>query len=452
MGGGGGGGDERLRAAVVDTTRLGYCVIDADFTIVYANPMLAELVGTTPEALVGANGLELISEEDRQLAATAVAERLDSDGTFDDLGVPIPLRVRRADGSTVILELGALNQLDNPDLQGVIVRARPMFGREHLDEALHFLASGAPANLVLSRLLPAVEGIIEDGRALLAIGAPPAEWSVPAEVSPEMALLFGDERERPQIWEDAHASGELEVAFVEELEPTLAAAARAEGFAACWTLAIAPGEVEGCVVVWRRARRRPLVSVSVEMRRIADVVRLALERDEALRTLEMAARRDGLTGLANRATFYDLLHAIVSDPPGNAKVAVLYVDLDGFKPVNDLHGHAAGDAVLQLAAQRILSVVREGDTVARLGGDEFAVVCPQVEDASEVEAIAERLVRVFDDPIELDSARVQVGASAGVAVHHPGAGDDADRLLAAADAGLYEAKRSGRGRWVHQRR
>jgi diguanylate cyclase len=162
-------------------------------------------------------------------------------------------------------------------------------------------------------------------------------------------------------------------------------------------------------------------------------------------TVADQALRDPLTGLANRALFNDrLTHAIQLHQRDNQSVSVLSLDLDDFKLVNDSLGHPAGDALLVLAAERILACVRTGDTVARLGGDEFAVVMEGQPEHSRL--VAHRVAHVFDEPIPIDGHDLILRPSIGLAVasvDHPDI--SADELLKQADIAMYSAKRSRTG-------
>nr|WP_255479324.1 sensor domain-containing diguanylate cyclase [Quadrisphaera sp. RL12-1S] len=168
--------------------------------------------------------------------------------------------------------------------------------------------------------------------------------------------------------------------------------------------------------------------------------------------LREAATHDVLTGLPNRALLVERLVLALSeahDLSGGTpwRVAVLYCDLDGFKAVNDVHGHAAGDAVLLAAAGRLSAGLRPQDVVARLGGDEFVLVCPGVADAAEAEAIAARLAREVGEPVLVGGVEHRVGVSVGVVLSAPGEGSEgAERLLSAADASMYTRKRERRER------
>ena len=158
---------------------------------------------------------------------------------------------------------------------------------------------------------------------------------------------------------------------------------------------------------------------------------------------------DSLTGLANRSELRSALTAELERAvPLDLPVAVLFVDLDGFKPVNDQHGHAAGDALLVQVAERLCGAVRHDDLVSRIGGDEFVILCRGPADAA-AESVGGRVLACFDAPFELPGATVTVGASVGVAVHEHGPSAP-DALIEQADAALYQAKRDGRGRLSRQ--
>jgi diguanylate cyclase (GGDEF)-like protein/PAS domain S-box-containing protein len=163
--------------------------------------------------------------------------------------------------------------------------------------------------------------------------------------------------------------------------------------------------------------------------------------------LEEQALRDPLTGLGNRILLQSRLRLATSSessPPG--EVSVLLIDLDGFKLINDTHGHAVGDDVLRIVAARLEGITRTHDTLARTGGDEFVVICPRTT-AEEAVRIGERIVHAVREPLTINGMIVRLGASVGVA-HHVGCTADPGWLLIEADHAMYAAKREGRGR-VH---
>ncbi len=172
--------------------------------------------------------------------------------------------------------------------------------------------------------------------------------------------------------------------------------------------------------------------------------RLLAERDTLAARLRHQAFHDELTGLANRALFTERLDAAIGC--SGEPVAVMLVDLDDFKLVNDALGHAAGDAVLRETAARLVACVRQDDTVARLGGDEFAVLLrrPRTEDPA---LVAARIVTALERPVLLDAGSAAVGASVGVALSGP-ATVDSDGLLLDADRAMYAVKHRGKGAYA----
>ncbi len=166
------------------------------------------------------------------------------------------------------------------------------------------------------------------------------------------------------------------------------------------------------------------------------------ERLVAEAKIKYLAQHDVLTDLPNRVAFYEQMHEVLEKLRRDESVAVLSLDLDHFKSVNDTLGHPVGDKLLQIAAERMRSCVRDEDVVARLGGDEFAIVqVPSVPPASAL-ALATRLIEIVGAPYEFDGRQVIVGASIGIAVA-PGDGDEPDSLLKNADLALYRAKADG---------
>jgi diguanylate cyclase (GGDEF)-like protein len=164
------------------------------------------------------------------------------------------------------------------------------------------------------------------------------------------------------------------------------------------------------------------------------------ERRALEQRLEADARRDALTGVANRTALFEALSAKFA---AGRRVAALYIDLDGFKNVNDAFGHAVGDEVLRTVAARLSGVVRAGDIVARVGGDEFVVVSDSFEGPVDAVALGSRIRDVLARRVSLAATHVDVGACVGIAFMTNG---DADSLLSDADQALYCAKRAGRGR------
>ena len=168
-------------------------------------------------------------------------------------------------------------------------------------------------------------------------------------------------------------------------------------------------------------------------------------RKEAERQLHEMAFHDPLTGLPNRALFRDRMDtALARASRQEGLLAVMYVDLDRFKHVNDTLGHLAGDRLLIEIGRRIRGCLRGADTLARLGGDEFTVILGDLGGVEDAVRVAERIVEAVGSPVELDDEAVHVGASIGISLY-PRDGRDADTLARNADLAMYEAKQAGRG-------
>ncbi len=179
---------------------------------------------------------------------------------------------------------------------------------------------------------------------------------------------------------------------------------------------------------------------------VATFVFAAVERRVADRQsveLEFLARHDSLTGLINRHAFKERLdRALARCHRYGWRAALLAIDLDRFKPVNDVHGHAIGDALLHRMAARIAAITRETDAACRMGGDEFVVLVENVTEDKDVEIQAKRLLASLMRPVDLEGSAIEVAASIGIAIF-PASGEDSESLMRSADRAMYEAKSAG---------
>ena len=170
------------------------------------------------------------------------------------------------------------------------------------------------------------------------------------------------------------------------------------------------------------------------------------ERRQAEEKIRQLAQYDPVTGLANRATLRRRLEAAVMEAEADdCAFAVICIDLDRFKEVNDVYGHSAGDQALRLAADRMSVRLQRGEFLGRVGGDEFVIVQSQADQPAAAAALASRLIDSFESPFEVEDTPTGIGVSIGIAVY-PHDGGTAEQLLANADMALYRAKNSGRGR------
>ena len=181
-------------------------------------------------------------------------------------------------------------------------------------------------------------------------------------------------------------------------------------------------------------------------RDITQQKQLEAEREELIKRLEQMALTDTLTGLPNRALFYDRVQTAQARAERDGTgLGILYLDLDRFKHINDLHGHATGDQLLKAAGKRIDNAIRATDTAARMGGDEFVVLVDSVADMKDVIKVANKVHQSLCQPLVLPHGKEIITVSIGIA-HWPEHGNDIEALLNHADQAMYRAKHSGGNR------
>jgi diguanylate cyclase (GGDEF)-like protein/PAS domain S-box-containing protein len=428
------------------------CVVALDGlgNVIGVNPFMLRLLGYERDEVVGRSIAEFVHPDDLERAIRVMAMV-----TTDTLDVPITpalYRVRRSDGAWLPIEMnGSRVPGAAPDDDTMVIIGRYSADRDLQDQMMARLVHGESPTAVIE-LVPQL-----------------GHWR---HLMDHYAVIFTDERGRPAIagtdsmvglidaetlvdpatpWARAMLEHAEELCAVEDLPSDLATRAAAMGLGPCWVTPVVDPmrELGAAILVWCRADGPDVEVHRYAVETMARAMEVILQWRHQVTNLVDAARRDPLTGLVNRTGFWEVLDALARDQ-ASPLVAVLYVDLDGFKEVNDRYGHRAGDHVLTEAAQRIATVIRPGDTVARLGGDEFAIVCRDLGARREAIAIAERVLSSLTAPIRPDGveldADIEVGASVGIAAV-PGHALRSDELLEAADAALYQAKREGRGSW-----
>ena len=223
--------------------------------------------------------------------------------------------------------------------------------------------------------------------------------------------------------------------------------AREAGYGACWSapLIAGAGHINGVLTVYREMEGAPDQYEYMLLDKAAQLAALAIERRLWTDSLMHQAQHDYLTGLPNRLLFRDRLQQAIARGRRNGTcTALLYIDLDGFKLVNDTLGHPVGDQLLQSVAQRLEARVRASDTLARMGGDEFTLIASDLRETSAAEELARSILALLKAPFAVEGHELYVSASIGVAVA-PRDGEDEDNLQRYADAALYCAKRNGKG-------
>lgn len=428
---------------------------DEGGTLRYVNTKGAEVLGYRSDDLLGRNIGEFVHPDDVERALEVVGMILsDTDGSIPVS--PALYRIRTASGAYLPLEFYS------PPAGSSALAPIVTVGRWSGDQPLHrqvleTLTSGAPIAEAFA-LVPEFARwrnpteryavVVEErdgGRSVFGDELPDLLSGVASSDDPDDGDPGDGDPDDPGPAEVARRSGEEVIVPHDDLPPAVRAAADEVGLAGCWAVPVADplGVGPALLVAWSSAGGPPVPVHRYALVLMEQVLTLVLQWRAQLDDLWRAANEDALTGVANRARFFTELRQAPS-VGGPEPTAVLYVDLDGFKPVNDRHGHAAGDAVLVEVARRIGAVVRPTDLVARLGGDEFAVLCAGVAGVDEATAIAERIVAVVAEPMVVAGARIAVGASVGVAVTDSPPGD---ALLDAADQALYDAKAAGKGAW-----
>lgn len=417
-------------------------VIDGEGRVRWVNRAMEAMSGYADHELIGTNMLDHVDLTWNPLALESIGYALATPGER----LPTMLRFRDADGRLLVMEATANNQFDTPGVEAMVVHLRPADERHLLDQILESFVAGEDLETTMGcvHAVAASETLRADS-ALLVLRPAPGETGTYAS-DPAVAALITLGGDGAPWHRAAEAEERVLLDGLDELPTGLRAPADDLGYRACWCHPVSrPGtaEVDAVLVLWRRELGPPEPNATMMAGRLVSLSELILERVEHSRQLAYSASHDQLTGLPNRATFFEAVeqHLAASGAP----IGVIYLDLDGFKPVNDEHGHACGDAVLVEVGARLRASVRAGDTVGRLGGDEFAVACPAATER-ELVALAERILAVVRAPVTVGELVVRVGATAGLA-RGAGTATSADVVVAAADAALLEAKATTKGTW-----
>ena len=439
---------------VVDTAINPFVVLDLRGRVRWASRSVEELLGHRSEDMAGSPMLRFIAPASHADAIAMMTEALDQrDGplpppTWEGVG-PV-LELLRSDGTIISCALAAATPI-RTGIDGFVLQLRRANAYAAVEEVLLAMGTGQPIDDVLARVAAVLVGELPD--ADVTLFRPDRDGQRLVAVADRTGL--SDELDLPDaagtVWETAAATpGEVHEVAVADLPLPLRDRAAGRGYRWLTLTAVEPLTQDEppppMVTVWSRASH-PMHRLNHDrVVRCGRLFTVALRWEWGRRALEWAATHDLLTGLHNRAAF---LTKLASEQGRGRRqqdhVAVLYLDLDDFKPVNDDHGHSLGDKVLVEVAGRLRRAVRPTDVVARLGGDEFAVLCPGIADLRNVEGLADRLVEEVREPMVVGGVQVQVGLSVGIAL--VAEGEDADAVLDRADAALRAAKVAGKGRW-----
>src|SRR4051794_2463369 len=429
--------------AIVEGSVSPFVIVDEKGFVTWAGPTVETLLGQPAAAYVGGHFLDVLHPSSHEAAITSfTAFMREGRADADWIGPPILLDLVGVDGPVTCEVSAAAGRTIGQG--GAVIQIRRWRGTVLLYQAVDAIVGGAPLLDVLGCLLELIEHDLPEAVAAIGTGWDGSQFeAVVAGREPLAAdLVSGAQPDAP--WARALEKGSIVGdADLASLDPAVAEQADAAGYSACWSfpILIRPDVRPSAALVAFSGPTAAYIMTTAE--RVSRLVAMALEAERTRTTWQRAARTDGLTGLSNRADLEDRLETAALTAP-EREVAVLFCDLDDFKPVNDRLGHDFGDLVLAGVAERIRNVVRPSDVVARWGGDEFVVLCIEGRSADDALAIAQRLIEAVARPMVVGEHEVQLGVSVGVATSR--AAQSAD-LVRRADGALRAAKSDGKNRW-----
>jgi diguanylate cyclase (GGDEF)-like protein/PAS domain S-box-containing protein len=405
--------EQRFAALVQNATDVITLVVtEGDASrIEWASPSIERVLGYTPDELAGSDPLDIIHPDD-------VAALFEASTIAIESGQPtlVEYRAIAKDGTIRFFEAVTSDLTGEPSVGGFVTNARDITDRRHAEQQARQLTE-----------------VLEQSNEIVVLSEPSGD------------VVYANQRAREFLGLGAHHNvAELtSIEAREQLREVIMPLVRRHGL---WH-----GEL---TLLTTSGNEVPVIATVQAHREQGDIVLISTiahditELKAAQHRLEYEATHDALTGLPNRA----MLHEVGEQAIGRASrygttTALLFLDLDLFKEVNDTLGHDAGDRVLVELARRLRVGIRTGDLVARLGGDEFCVLCERVEGEDEMRELGQRLCDVVSIPMVIHGREAQVGTSIGIALAESGTATIGE-LVRNADVALYRAKREGRFRVV----
>jgi len=434
--------------------------VDEDNRISFVNPTVEKVFGYSRQAMLGQPITLIIPNQAPASTAGSLAEYLSSQiGRLNR--EHLELTGRHRDGYDIPLEL-SFGEFETGGLRYFTAIARDITERKHAEalregqyHILELIASDTPTDDTLKALLRFIDLQHPDGRATIVLLADDGR-TIERTLAPTFPDHFGNVlcglKTGPNVGSCGTAMYFAKPVVVSDIqESPLWAPYRnlgeTFGFRACWSTPIfsAEGEVLGSLAIYHPDVHTPSAE---EQKLVASAVHLAgiaIQRSRTEARIRHMAHHDVLTGLPNRTLLEDRIEqALAIARREDCQVAVMLIDLDRFKTVNDSLGHHIGDQLLRLVAERLQGCIRRSDTLARLGGDEFVICMPALHDPEGPSRLAEKIIAELSRYFTVDDLELHIGASIGIGFH-PTDGDTPNDLLRAADAAMYAAKDRGRG-------
>lgn len=405
----------RFRIAMDATQDAIYLVERTSMRFVDVNASACRMLGLTREQILAAGPDGVLGT-----ARDELARIYDSVITGGGIAAPVETLRTRSDGTQAWVEIRRHAQRSGEDWMIVTV-ARDITDRKRAEQALR---EGARELRLFADNVPAMTAAFDGNLRLIFVNKRYMEFFGKGKDN-----LLGKHL-RQVVGE--HAYREIEGDFLRALEGHPVTYQRA-------------GRLQNNEMGYLQIKLMPNIGENGKVLGCFAVTTDITEHKQVEERIQRVAHHDSLTSLPNRLLFNDRLgQAISLAKRDSRKFALLYLDLDKFKPVNDTLGHATGDELLQAVADRLRRQMRESDTVARIGGDEFAVILFSIARTEEVQHVADKIIAAIETPFQLGSQQhsVKIGVSIGIAIY-PADGHEADALIMAADAAMYRAKESG---------
>lgn len=433
-------GDPAFFRAVVETAANPYVIVDADLILRYASPSIEMLLGYKPADWVGKSVAELLDPDSLQLALAGMTEIEMASRDPNWVGAPVRVFLRAADGSIVPVDAYA-RETARTGVPGNLIQLVRAGASQTMSDAVDTILEGRDLDRALELLTSLIEHDITDTAAMLGSGWDGTRFAKVAGRDRLLILTALDPIDRDAIAKVLGGHHGVTDLFG-DLAPATRAAAEARGWHACWCAPVRGddgSEPEAALFIWRKEPGPPGVVFRDDIKRSVGLARLALQWMGQQQVLSWMASHDQLTGLTNRSEFQNRL----DDSLGRSR-AVLFCDLDDFKPINEGYGHRTGDRVLTTIGRRMTGVCTDCD-VARLGGDEFAILIREIPTLDHALGIADRVRDALADPILVDGHEVRVDVTIGVAFDPQGE-TESDHLMDHADGLLRRGKTEGKGR------